>query len=58
MSTIHDQIEQERAEAREVCEVKGDGSSDCAAAWDVVEELQAEAAHQREKAPEKNSLQQ
>ncbi|MBW4659283.1 MAG: Calvin cycle protein CP12 [Drouetiella hepatica Uher 2000/2452] len=58
MSTIQDQIEQERAEAREVCEIKGDGSSDCAAAWDVVEELQAEAAHQREKAPEKNSLQQ
>jgi CP12 domain len=58
MSTIHDKIEQERAQAREVCEVEGGTSGACAAAWDVVEELQAEAAHQRDKEPAKNSLQQ
>ncbi|NJO41679.1 MAG: hypothetical protein HC769_20220 [Cyanobacteria bacterium CRU_2_1] len=59
MSNINDQIEKERAEAREVCEIKGDGSIECAAAWDVVEELQAEASHQKQKAePAKTSFQQ
>jgi CP12 domain len=58
MNNIHSKIEQERDEARVVCEVKGDGSTECAAAWDVVEELQAEAAHQRQKETPKNSLEQ
>lgn len=58
MNDIHSKIEQERGEAREVCEIKGDGSVECAAAWDVVEELQAEAAHQRQKEAPKNSLEQ
>lgn len=58
MSDIHSQIEQERDQARTVCEVKGDGSQECAAAWDVVEELQAEASHQRQKGTQKNSLEQ
>lgn len=49
MSDIHNQIEKERDQAREVCEIKGDGSAECAAAWDAVEELQAEAAHQRQR---------
>ncbi|MBD3881221.1 Calvin cycle protein CP12 [Phormidium tenue FACHB-886] len=57
MSTIQDQIGKERDEARAVCEIKGDGSAECAAAWDAVEELQAEASHQREKVVPKNSLQ-
>jgi hypothetical protein len=39
--------------ARAVCAEKGANSPDCAAAWDVVEELQAELAHQRAKKPEK-----
>ncbi len=56
MSDIHNQIEKERDQAREVCEIKGDGSAECAAAWDAVEELQAEAAHQRQNHPKKNSL--
>ncbi|MDX2099088.1 MAG: Calvin cycle protein CP12 [Leptolyngbyaceae cyanobacterium bins.59] len=55
MSNIHDRIEKEREEARTVCDVSGGGSSECAAAWDAVEELQAEAAHQRQVQP-KNSL--
>lgn len=59
MSNIHDQIEQERAEARVVCDSKGAGSAECAAAWDVVEELQAEASHQKDKEkPPKTSFEQ
>jgi hypothetical protein len=59
MSNIREQIEKERQEAREVCGIKGDGSAECAAAWDAVEELQAEASHQRQqKGDPKTPLQQ
>jgi len=58
MSNIQDQIEQEREQARTVCDTKGAESGDCAAAWDVVEELQAEASHQRSSKKPKNSLEQ
>ncbi|MBE9180539.1 Calvin cycle protein CP12 [Oculatella sp. LEGE 06141] len=58
MSNIQDQIEQEREQARAACEVGGEASAECAAAWDAVEELQAEAAHQRTKGTPKTSLQQ
>ena len=47
MSNIEEKIEQELAEARAVCDVKGGNSAECAAAWDAIEELQAEIAHQR-----------
>lgn len=57
MSNIQDQIEKERDQARAVCDTKGATSGDCAAAWDAVEELQAEASHQRTTKP-KNSLEQ
>lgn len=40
--------------AREICAKKGAKSPECAAAWDTVEELQAEAAHQRAKKLEKS----
>jgi CP12 domain len=56
MSNIQKQIEEERDEARAVCGIDGT-SAECAAAWDAVEELQAEAAHQRQTKP-KNSLEQ
>lgn len=56
MSDIKEKIEQERQEARDACDVNGADSTACAAAWDAVEELQAEAAHQREKEPPKNSF--
>lgn len=46
-NSIHDLIETEREQAREVCDINGSSSGECAAAWDAVEELQAEAAHQR-----------
>lgn len=57
MSNIQEQIEQEIEQARAVCDIKGETSGDCAAAWDAVEELQAEAAHKRQVKP-KNSLEQ
>ena len=44
---IEDEIESAREQARAICEEKGATSPECAAAWDAVEELQAEAAHQR-----------
>jgi hypothetical protein len=58
MSNIQDQIEQERKQAREVCDLEGATSGECAAAWDAVEELQAEAAHQRQEHPQKSSFEQ
>ena len=58
MSDIQEQIEKERQQAREVCGVEGATSGECAAAWDAVEELQAEAAHKRQKTPEQNSREQ
>jgi hypothetical protein len=51
MSDIQQQIQQELADARSVCDVKGGTSPECAAAWDAVEELQAEASHQRQVKP-------
>lgn len=57
MSNIHEKIEQELQQAREVCDVSGGTSGECAAAWDAVEELQAEAAHQKQ-SKQKNSLEQ
>jgi len=47
--TIQDRINQELEAARDACDTSGSASEECAAAWDVVEELQAEAAHQRDK---------
>jgi CBS domain-containing protein len=46
---IEDEIQKARANARAICAEKGATSPDCAAAWDIVEELQAEAAHRRAK---------
>ncbi|TAF10467.1 MAG: hypothetical protein EAZ77_03260 [Nostocales cyanobacterium] len=56
-NTIQEQIQEEIAEARAVCDISGGSSAECAAAWDAVEELQAEASHQRQNKP-KNSLEQ
>jgi len=44
---VEDEIEVAREYARAICEAKGASYPECAAAWDAVEELQAEAAHQR-----------
>ena len=53
MSNINDQIDQELQNARNVCSTEGASSGECAAAWDAVEELQAEASHQRQNQPSK-----
>ncbi len=57
MSDIQEQIQKEREAARAACSTDST-SAECAAAWDTVEELSAEASHQKEKAPKKSSLEQ
>jgi hypothetical protein len=57
MSDIQEKIQTELEQARAVCGITGAESAECAAAWDAVEELQAEASHQRQQKP-KNSLEQ
>lgn len=54
---IQEKIQEEVEQARTVCDISGSTSAECAAAWDAVEELQAEASHQRQTKP-KNSLEQ
>ena len=44
---LEQELQEEIKKARIVCADKGVRSQECAAAWDVVEELQAEIAHQR-----------
>ena len=56
MSDIQEKIQQELQSARDACDVSGSTSAECAAAWDAVEELQAEASHQRQSKPEKTSF--
>lgn len=54
---IEDEIEIAREDARKICAEKGTTSPECASAWDIVEELQAEAAHQHSQSPPQSSLQ-
>ncbi len=49
---ITTKIEAELNEARAVCDAQGADSAACAAAWDAVEEMQAEASHQRQVKPQ------
>jgi CBS domain-containing protein len=51
---LDENIQKALENARTICAKKGAKSADCAAAWDMVEELQAEAAHQRAKKLEKS----
>ena len=53
---LEKEIQKATKEARQVCQEKGPTSAECAAAWDIVEELQAEAAHQKAKKPEKTAF--
>jgi uncharacterized protein YgiB involved in biofilm formation len=57
MSTIQEKIHEQLEEARAACDVSGVNSAACAAAYDALEELQAEAAHQQQSKP-KSALQQ
>lgn len=53
---LQEEIEKAIAEARAIGLSKGAGSKECAVAWDTVEELQAEAAHQRAQKPLKTAF--
>ena len=44
------------AQARTTCDRNGDDSANCAVAWEVVEELQAEKAHQQQAKKRKTDL--
>lgn len=55
MSNIKVAIAQELENARAVCDINGSTSPECAAAWDAVEEVQAEASHQKQQVT-KNSF--
>ncbi len=53
---LQESIQRAIEEARSICAEKGANSPDCAAAWDAVEELQAEAAHQQAKRLDKTAF--
>lgn len=53
---LEQEIQAAIVEAREICSQKGINSKECATAWDIVEELQAEAAHQRAQSLEKTAF--
>ncbi|MGF1522600.1 MAG: CP12 domain-containing protein [Leptolyngbyaceae cyanobacterium] len=54
---FHDELEKARSYARSICAEKGEKSPECAAAWDAVEEMQAEISHQHQE-PEKTNFDQ
>lgn len=56
--TLEQTIQEAVVQARTACEIKGKSSSDCAVAWDIVEELQAEKSHRQALAKPKTSLDQ
>ncbi len=56
--TLEEKIEKARLKAREICQEKGASSPQCANAWDTVEELQAELAHQKAEKIEKTHFEQ
>ena len=58
MSDIQEKLDRARESARKVCGEEGADSAECAVEWDTVEELAAEASHQKQKNPEKNSFEQ
>ncbi|HIK56431.1 MAG TPA: CBS domain-containing protein [Synechococcales cyanobacterium M55_K2018_004] len=55
---LEERIQQAIIAARETCAQYGATSTECMIAWETVEELQAEAAHQRAERPEKTAFEQ
>jgi CBS domain-containing protein len=53
---LEQELQDEIRKARLVCSEKGINSPECAAAWDVVEEIQAEISHQRAMKPLKTAF--
>jgi hypothetical protein len=54
--TLDEVIKESITEARAACEVNGNQSQECAVAWDIVEELQAERSHRKQTTQIKTSL--
>ncbi|MFB2834560.1 CP12 domain-containing protein [Floridanema evergladense] len=54
---LEQEIEKAIESARAICAEKGANSRECAVAWDIVEELEAEAAHQRASKLEETAFQ-
>ncbi|OKH43657.1 hypothetical protein NIES2101_30010 [Calothrix sp. HK-06] len=54
--TIEQVIHESIVEARNACGLHGDTSQECAVAWDIVEELQAEKSHRSKEVQVKTSL--
>jgi CBS domain-containing protein len=54
---LKEQITAAIESARATCQQYGPNSPQCAAAWDIVEELQAEAAHQRAEVLDRTAFQ-
>ncbi|MDA0265963.1 MAG: Calvin cycle protein CP12 [Cyanobacteria bacterium] len=52
---FQNELEKARVYARSICAEKGENSPECAAAWDAVEEMQAEVSHQQQ-APKKSNF--
>lgn len=57
-NTLEQAIQAAIEQARSACDIKGNSSSDCAVAWDIVEELQAEKSHRQSIEKPKTSLEQ
>ncbi|MBD2524228.1 MAG: Calvin cycle protein CP12 [Nostoc sp. NMS1] len=55
-ANLEEAITEAITEARTTCELNGSDSANCAVAWDIVEELQAEKADQQQAKAKKNSL--
>ncbi|AFW93503.1 MULTISPECIES: Calvin cycle protein CP12 [Nostocales] len=53
---IEEAILEAITEARTTCTENGNNSANCAVAWDIVEELQAEKAHQKQAKHRKTAL--
>lgn len=45
--TLEQELQIVLEQARAACDLRGDESSECAAAWDAVEEIQAAIAHRK-----------
>ncbi|HIK55453.1 MAG TPA: Calvin cycle protein CP12 [Synechococcales cyanobacterium M55_K2018_004] len=54
--TIEQAIHEAIAAARAACAAEGPTSTNCAVAWDIVEELQAERSHQAVAHPPQSSF--
>ncbi len=54
--SLEQAIQEAVEQARNACAAKGNSSSECAVAWDIAEELQAEKSHRQAIAKPKTSL--